>query len=169
MQIATAVPEDSPVLTDLINSAYRGEASKNGWTTEADIIGGHYRILQPQLEELMKRPGVVFLKALNEENKITGTVFLEKREDQLYLGMLSVAPVLQAKGTGKQLMQAAETYAQQQQCRCIIMRVIHLRKELIAWYERKGYRTTGRTEEYQPQPYETILIPFHFVILQKDL
>ena len=169
MAIVIATEKDSAELVSLINSAYRGESSKSGWTTEANIIGGQYRILQPQLEELMKKPEVVFLKAENEQQQLTGCVFLEKRGNQLYLGMLSVNPRLQARGTGKQLMAAAEAHARQQQCSSIVMRVIHLRKELIAWYERHGFYDTGLIENYQPTPYETILIPFHFVILQKDL
>lgn len=169
MSIHIADEKDSAQLAALINSAYRGEGSKAGWTTEADIIAGDYRILQPELEKLMKRPGVVFLKAENENKQIEGTVFLDKRGGQLYLGMLSVAPGLQGKGVGHQLMLAAEEYARKQQLSSIIMRVIHLRNELIAWYERRGYYNTGRIENYSPSPYETIIIPFHFVILQKDL
>lgn len=169
MPVQIATRDDIPALVTLINSAYRGEASKAGWTTEADIIGGEHRILLSELEELMNRPGVVFLKAQNENKQLQGTVFLEKREEQLYLGMLSVAPGWQGKGIGHQLVQAAEAYCKQQQLGSILMRVIHLRKELIAWYERRGYFNTGRIENYQPSPYETILIPFHFVLLQKDI
>ncbi|HMU46462.1 MAG TPA: N-acetyltransferase [Chitinophagaceae bacterium] len=169
MPIHIATEKDIPALVALINSAYRGDGSKQGWTTEADIIAGDYRILPSEMEVLMKRPGVVFLKSENEEQKIEGTVFLEKRGEQLYLGMLSVAPGLQGKGTGHQLVLAAEEHAKQQGCCSVIMRVIHLRNELIAWYERRGYYNTGRIENYSPSSYETIVIPFHFVILQKDL
>lgn len=160
---------DVSALVILINSAYRGEGSKKGWTTEADIIAGEVRILQPALKELMQKPDVVFLKAVNEDQQITGCVFLEKRGEQLYLGMLSVSPTLQTKGTGKELMLAAEAYARKQDCKSIYMRVINLRTELIAWYERRGYYDTGRIEEYTAPAYETVVIPFHFVILQKDL
>ena len=169
MSIKIAHLADAPDMVKLINSAYRGEISKKGWTTEADIIGGEFRILLPDLEALIQKPSVVFLLSVNEEQRIEGSVFLEKRGDQLYLGMLSVDLVLQTRGTGKQLMLAAEEQARQMGCGSIIMRVIHLRKELIDWYLRRGYSDTGMVEAYTPPSYETVKIPFHFVILQKDL
>lgn len=169
MPISIATIQDAPALVRLINSAYRGEVSTKGWTSEAHIIGGEVRILQPQLEELLQKPGVAFLKATNEQGKSEGCVFLEKRGEQLYLGMLSVDPNLQAKGTGKQLMLAAEEYARKQECGSIYMRVINLRGELIDWYVRRGYYDTGRTEQYEAPSYEQVRQPFHFVILQKDL
>ncbi len=169
MPITIAQLADAPVLVKLINSAYRGDQSKKGWTTEADIIAGESRILLPDLESLMQKPGVIFLQSVNEKQETEGSVFLEKRGDQLYLGMLSVNPELQARGTGKQLMLAAEDQARQMGCQSIIMRVIHLRKELIDWYLRRGYYDTGQTESYTAPSYESVRIPFHFVILQKDL
>ncbi len=168
MLITTASLSDAPALVSLVNSAYRGEGSKVGWTSEAHIIGGEYRILQPQLEELMQKFGAVFLKAEND-GQLEGCVLLEKRGEQLYLGMLTVSPKLQAKGTGKQLMAAAEEHARQTGCRSIFMRVINLREELIAWYTRRGYYDTGKTEQYHAPAYETLMLPFHFCILQKDL
>lgn len=169
MPITIAQLADAPVLVKLINSAYRGDSSKKGWTTEADIIGGESRILLPDLEALMQKPGVIFLQSVNEKQETEGSVFLEKRGEQLYLGMLSVNPELQARGTGKQLMLAAEDQARKMGCQSIVMRVIHLRKELIDWYLRRGYFDTGNSEAYTPPSYETVKIPFHFVILQKDL
>lgn len=169
MPIKIAQLTDAREMVKLINSAYRGDQSKKGWTTEADIIGGEYRILLPDLEALIQKPGVVFLLSVNEEQQTEGSVFLEKRGDQLYLGMLSVHPDLQTRGTGKQLMLAAEDQARQMGCRSIIMRVIHLRKELIDWYLRRGYYDTGMTASYTAPSYEIVKIPFHFVILQKDL
>jgi hypothetical protein len=39
----TAVGKDKPALLALINSAYRGEVSMLGWTTEAHLIAGEQR------------------------------------------------------------------------------------------------------------------------------
>ena len=167
MSICLADFADCSRLVSLINSAYRGENSKRGWTTEAAIIGGQYRILQPQLEELMKKPGAVFLKSINEKEEPDGTVYLEKTGDQLYLGMLTVAPGVQGKGTGHQLLLAAEAFAREQHCRSIFMRVIHLRQELVEWYRRRGYYDTGRTEAFTPSADAVVLQPFHFIILEK--
>ena len=108
MPVSIATIEDIPALVSLINSAYRGEASKKGWTTEADLLEGELRTDISTLIEIMSRPDAVILKYTTAEKVITGSVFLEKQERGLYLGMLSVSPLQQASGIGKQLMLAAE-------------------------------------------------------------
>ena len=167
--IRKAVPADIPYLVALINSAYRGENSKQGWTTEADMITGTIRTDEKQLGELMQKPGVAFLVSTNPQHEIQGSVFLDKRDDKLYLGLLSVNPALQAKGTGKKLMAAAEDYALQQHCSAIFMRVISIRHELIAWYERQGYRKTGEAQPFENSIYGSATIPFEFHVMEKSL
>lgn len=169
MDISIANAEDIPALLTLLNSAYRGEGSKQGWTTEADMISGELRTDEEQLKGLLQRPGAIFLKSTNEKNEIEGCVFLEKREGKLYLGMLSVAPNLQARGTGKQLMEAAEYYATVQDCPSIFMRVVSIRPELIAWYERKGYYKTGEVQPFEDSKFGKAKLPLEFWVMQKDL
>lgn len=170
MLVTTAIKNDIPALVVLLNSAYRGEGSKKGWTTEADMVSGELRTDEANLNKLMKSPGAVFLKYVNEENEIEGCVFLDKRENKLYLGMLSVSPELQAKGIGKELMKAAETYAKEVNCTAIFMRVISIRHELISWYERKGYYKTGAIEPFpKNDPFGTPTQTFHFDIMEKQL
>ncbi|MGQ0737765.1 MAG: GNAT family N-acetyltransferase [Bacteroidota bacterium] len=169
MPVSIAAIADIPALVTLLNSAYRGEASKQGWTTEADMIRGEIRTDEAQLKEMMEKHGAVFLKYCNENHQIEGCVFLEKRNGKLYLGMLSVSPALQAKGTGKLLMAAAEEYAKQQGCPAIFMRVVSIRHELIAWYERKGYYKTGEVQLFEDSVYGAATVPFEFWVMQKDL
>lgn len=142
MSITLATLADIPELVVLINSSYRGESSKKGWTTEANLIGGQ-RIDNEGLTEQMADPNAVILKNTNDEGKITGCVYLQKRADKLYLGMLTVSPVLQANGLGRQLLQAAEGYARSINYHTITMTVITTRTELLEWYERRGYSKTG--------------------------
>jgi ribosomal protein S18 acetylase RimI-like enzyme len=142
MSITLATLTDVPELVVLINSSYRGESSKKGWTTEANLIGGQ-RIDNEGLTEQMADPNAVILKNTNDEGKITGCVYLQKRGDKLYLGMLTVSPVLQANGLGRQLLRAAEEYARDINYNTIIMTVITTRTELLEWYERRGYSKTG--------------------------
>ena len=78
MPVITATIEDIPQLVALINSAYRGEESKKGWTTEADFIRGSLRIDEPALTELIKLNGAMFLKYVNEQDEIEGCVYLHK-------------------------------------------------------------------------------------------
>ena len=167
--IQTATINDIPALVSLLNSAYRGESSKKGWTTEADMISGNIRTDEAQLKHLMEKPGAVFLKSVNEKDGIEGCVYLDKRNSKLYLGMLSVNPAIQAKGTGRKIMAAAEDYSRREGCRAIFMRVISLRHELIAWYEKQGYYKTGETQPFENSLYGTAVIPFVFLVMEKRL
>ena len=170
MFISPAVTYDIPELVKLINSAYRGDASKKGWTTEADLLEGELRTDIPTLTDLLSNPDAVMLKYKADKGSIAGCVFLEKMERGLYLGMLTVSPLQQANGIGKQLLSAAEGYAKEKSCGCIFMNVISLRQELIAWYERHGYYKTGETK---PLPadnrFGTPTRPLEFVIMEKKL
>jgi GNAT superfamily N-acetyltransferase len=142
MAITPATLTDVPELVVLINSAYRGESSKKGWTTEANLIGGQ-RIDDEGLTEQMSDTDAVILKNTNEEGGITGCVYLQKRGEKLYLGMLTVSPTLQANGLGRRLLEAAEDYARNIHYHTITMTVITTRTELLDWYERRGYAKTG--------------------------
>lgn len=170
MPVLTADTTDIPALVALMNSAYRGEASKKGWTTEADLLLGEERTDRTVLDQLMRTPGAVFLKYVNAVNTIEGCVFLQQKGKKLYLGMLSVDPEVQAKGVGKQLMTAAIETAKETGCDSIFMKVISLREELIAWYERQGYRVTGETEPFPADNRFGIPVqPLVFVIMEKKI
>lgn len=170
MEIASATSTDIPALVKLMNSAYRGEASKQGWTTEANLVDGEQRTDEKTLDRLMHAPHAVILKCQSPTGEITGCVYLQKRDNKLYLGMLSVSPLLQAKGIGKTLMLAAENYARSQNCPAIFMRVISARAELIAWYERLGYKKTGVREPFpNDDRFGRALQPIEFAIMEKNL
>ncbi|MBD1394488.1 GNAT family N-acetyltransferase [Mucilaginibacter glaciei] len=160
MAITTATLTDVPELVVLINGAYRGEGSKKGWTTEANLIDGQ-RIDEQSLTAQMGDPKAVILKNTDEDGYITGCVYLLKRPDKLYLGMLTVSPLLQANGLGRKLLQAAEDYARSIDCHTITMTVITTRLELLNWYERRGYQKTG---EVIP-----LIIPETFGILRQPV
>ena len=166
--IAKATIEDASQLVSLVNSAYRGEASRNGWTHEADLIGGNVRIDEQSIIEIIQQPDSVVLKCTNENNDIVGCVHLEKQGAPLYLGMLSVNPKIQAKGIGKQLLQAAELHALELGCNSIVMTVISVRHELIDWYKRNGYTDTGIRKPFPNDPrFGTPVKPLEFVVLEK--
>lgn len=168
--ISIATLQDIPALVILLNSAYRGDASKSGWTTEADLLKGEHRTDETNLHKLMTADNAVFLKYTNAKNEIEGCVFLQKKQTRLYLGMLSVSPKLQAKGTGKRLMAAAVLHAKAQNCMAIFMRVISVRKELIAWYEKLGYADTGVKEPFPADDRFGIPTqPLEFIIMEKKI
>jgi len=144
--IKKASLNDAPALDKLVNSAYRGDSSRKGWTTEADLLDGT-RTDVHAIEEIIQRDDTLVLK-YEEENQVLGCVELRKEEGKLYLGMLSVKPDTQGKGIGKQLLKAAEEEAKSTQCTAIFMTVITVRKELIDWYIRHGYRDTGKRKPF---------------------
>lgn len=166
--IVIATVDDIPVLITLLNSAYRGEESKQGWTHESNLIAGDVRITEETLLDVMKRPDSVLLKYIDEEQKIIGCVNLQKHDDRIYLGMFSVSPKLQGGGIGKKLLNAAEEYTHHLHCRSIYMHVVSLRSELIDWYKRHGYAETGETKPFTEDGVTgRHLQPLKFMVLKK--
>ncbi|MDR2220884.1 MAG: GNAT family N-acetyltransferase [Methylobacillus sp.] len=147
-----ATSADVDAIVALVNSAYRGDSSRAGWTTEADILGGQ-RTDAEEIASLIAKPDALILLCMDGE-KIAGTVYLEKTDAHTaYLGMLVIAPLLQGHGLGHHLMLEAEQWAQEKwNAERMRMLVIMVRHELIAWYERRGYRRTGETEPFPVDP-----------------
>ena len=141
-----ALPADVPALATLINRAYRSEANQAGWTTEGHLLAGP-RIDAATLLELLAAPPAVLLLA-ELAGQPAGCVYLEPQGNYLYLSMLAVAPTAQAHGLGRQLLAQAERRASQAGCATIKMSVLAQRAELLAWYERRGYRRTGASEPF---------------------
>ena len=147
MPITNATLADVTELYKLINNAYRGEESKKGWTTEAYLIEGS-RIEEYMLVDYLNNDAVTLLKYTSEDSRIIGSVYLEIKGDELYLGMFSVLPTLQNTGVGRALIEEAEVIAKQLQLRTISMTVISSRKELISWYQRRGYTFTCEIQPF---------------------
>jgi GNAT superfamily N-acetyltransferase len=162
---------DVPAIVALVESAYRGDASRVGWTTEADLLDGQ-RVDVPGVTEIVIRPGSRVL--LGERGgELLACCHLENLGAARYFGMFSVKPTCQGGGIGSQLLAEAERVAAREwQCTRMEMTVISLRDELMAWYERRGYRRTGI---FKPFPYGDIRfgIPrrddLRFEILEKEL
>jgi ribosomal protein S18 acetylase RimI-like enzyme len=170
LTITIAANEDIAQIEKLVNSAYRGDSSRKGWTTEADLLDG-IRTNKDVLSGMINRGDSIVLKCSNAKNQLVGCVYLQKKEDKLYLGMLTVAPDIQAQGIGKKLLQAAEEYAQTQQCTAITITVISLRQELIKWYERRGYKATGERKPF-PSNDPRFGLPkqqLEFIVMEKQL
>lgn len=144
-----ATAADAPALVALVNSAYRGDSSRAGWTTEADLLGGQ-RIDVERLAETIANPGNIVL--LHEQDHVpVACVHLERTGEDCYLGMLTIRPSSQRAGLGRQMLEEAERWAVEHwSSQTLRMTVIVQRTELIAWYERRGYHRTG---ERRPFPY----------------
>ena len=153
MTLIPAADSDLDAVAALVNSAYRGETSRAGWTTEADYLDGQRTDAATLRRDLAQTPGAVLLTLRDEpQGPILGTVWLEPAKDGAwYLGMLTVNPELQARQLGRTLLEAGEAYAVERGATRIEMTVVQVRDTLIAWYERRGYARTGATK---PFPYD---------------
>ena len=192
-----AVPVDADTIVAIVNSAYRGESSRKGWTTEADLLTGA-RTGAAEIIELINTQGSVILLAEanasaevgsnvssdhsrnassnhrsnhgsntqdatdiatnpSEAPTIIGSVHLSKTDDNGecagYFGMFAINPDLQAGGFGKQMIREAELFVQREwNANKMVMEVIPVRHELIAFYERRGYRLTGKVKPFPVNP-----------------
>ncbi|MGW5231200.1 GNAT family N-acetyltransferase [Streptomyces nodosus] len=144
-----ATDADAEALVALIESAYRGESSRAGWTTEAHLLEGQ-RTDPEGVLEVVKSPDSRLL-TVERDGTIVACCQLEHRGEHAYFGMFAVSPALQGAGLGKAVIAEAERMARRTWgVSEMHMTVISVRDDLIAWYERRGYRRTGRMT---PFPY----------------
>ncbi|MFT3898132.1 MAG: GNAT family N-acetyltransferase [Thermomonas sp.] len=137
-----AVEADIPALVALVTSAYRGDASRAGWTTEADLLDGN-RIDPEVLRGDITRADSRVLLA-ERDGVLLGCAHVSIEDGAGYFGMFSIRPDLQGAGLGKQLLAEAERVVREDwRLPAMRMTVIDVREELIAYYERRGYRRTG--------------------------
>lgn len=170
IEFRAAGASDVDALVALINGAYRGDGSKRGWTSEADLLTG-LRTDRDEIASLVADPDAVLLRC-ERDGTLIGCVLLRREDDRCaYLGMLVVDPGLQSAGIGKRIIEEAERLVQQRwDATRMRMTVLEQRPELLAFYERRGYLPTGRIE---PWPDDTLSTPtvtgLRFVELEKPL
>ena len=153
-QLRLAQHADADRLVKVINAAFR--------RAESYIIDRDRVDLELVRSLLAKGE---FLLAEND-GALAGCVYVERRGDRAYLGLLSVAPERQNLGVGSMLMREAEQRSARAGCRSMDLRIINLRRENHAFYTRRGYVETGK-EPFPPE-LETKL-PCHFINMSKPL
>lgn len=166
---------DVPAAHALIESAYRGDSAKAGWTHEADLLGGQ-RTDHEALADIINDPKQTLILAEDDGALIGCVVIVDKgardNERIAYLGMLTVKPTLQAGGLGRRLIEVAEQHARELGASVMELTVVTRRTELIAWYLRRGYTDTGRKEPF-PLDDPRFGLPrtwdLEFVVLSKAL
>lgn len=170
--IKPALTSEAPEISLLVNSAYRGESSRKGWTTEADLLDGQRTDASLLTKDINKKNKCILTLKKMDESEILACVCLEFFDDTCYLGMLTVRPTLQNSGIGKHLISESENFARQQGIKRMSLGVIHQRTELIAWYERRGYTKTDEAEDF-PYNNPEFGIPkvkdLHFVMFEKNI
>ena len=145
-----ATDTDVESLVALVNSAYRGDSSRAGWTTEADLLDG-IRIDAVRVSAAIAAHTDNVILVLEEAGEIVACVHLQRTDSSCYVGMLTTLPTRQGSGLGRRMMEQAETFAREEWGAAHMhMTVLTLRSELVAWYERRGYTVTS---ERRPFPY----------------
>lgn len=166
LAIRPAAAGDLPALRTLIQRAYRGEASRGGWTHEADLIPVGERIARTELEAMLADADERLLTGWLGDRLIGHVRVARSSDDRAYLGLLCVDPLVQAGGYGRQLIAAAEATARDAfGASRLEMTVISVRHELIGYYARRGYAPTGETRPF-PLAMEP---PLYLAVLEKAL
>ena len=143
---------DATAIVSLVNSAYRGESSQAGWTTEAEFLDGQRTDLE-EVSSLLTADNSLILLCYTD-SELIASAHLQNSSEGVYFGMFAVKPGLQNSGVGKHFMEAAETLARRiWDAQKMLMTVITLRQSLIEFYERRGYRRTGRIKPF-PQSHK---------------
>lgn len=144
MTFEPASIDDAKSISLLINQAYRGQ---QGWTRETEIVEGERSSIE-DVRGLIRNPKThLFVAAF--KGKLVACICVEERKKKAYIGTFAVNPAIQSQGIGKQVLNLAEKYAfNQLGARSLVMVVISQREELIAYYERRGYRRTGKISAY---------------------
>lgn len=148
LQFRDARDNDVAAIVALVESAYRGDVSRKGWTTEADFLDGQRTDAGGVAAAIGNPDGRILLAERGAE--LLACCHLEKQGEACYFGMFAVNPALQGGGVGRQVIAEAERIAREWGCTAMQMTVITIRDELIAWYERRGYRRSGI---FKPFPY----------------
>lgn len=171
LHFRAASDADIPAIVALTQSAYRGESSRAGWTTEADLLDGQ-RIDAQAVRECIERERSRIVIA-ERQGMLIASAHVMVDDGAGYFGMFSVNPDAQGSGIGRQVLAEAERIARDEwQQSAMRMTVIDVRDELIAWYLRRGYQCTGRSK---PFPYGDARfgIPkrddLRFAVLEKSL
>jgi len=170
MMLRKVVEADYADVVALANLAYRGTGENASWNAETGILEG-VRLTESLLREDLAKPGAVLLVWRDEAGVLMGTVFLQPKEEGVwYLGLLTVRPGGQNRGSGKELLASAEAFVKAQGGARVRMTVLHVREALVGWYLRRGYRETGVREAF---PYgderfgKPLRDDLYFVVLEK--
>lgn len=137
-----ATADDVEAIVALVESAYRGDASRAGWTTEADLLDGRRTGADDVMAQITRPQSRILLAEV--DGRLVACAHVAVEDGAGYFGMFSVKPTLQGGGLGKRVLAEAERIVREEYGqRLMRMTVIDVREELIAWYERRGYRRTG--------------------------
>ena len=156
LSFRTATVSDIPALVELVTRAYRGEESRQGWTSEADLLGGERIVPAVLLQDIRRIDSLVLIAESPASGgtaaALVGCAHIERMTATTgYFGMFAVSPAAQGHGTGRQILAEAERLmASEWSLTESEMTVLDARTELLEFYVRRGYTRTGI---FRPFPY----------------
>jgi len=177
LKFRTATPEDAPQLQQLVESAFRAEDSRAGWTDDLGLSSS-FRIDIKDIMAMITNPDSVMLMATDENNTLVGAIGTSKRDtNHARLFMLAVDETQQRGGVGRQILTYAENYGSRTWgVTTLGLNALSNRKQLISWYARCGYKETGETSPFPRDRYEGLTLPddlcfveFEKMLEQKDV
>ena len=145
--------------------------SERSWATEK-AFGDGIRITNEQLNGDLSRSNFKLFVGENEQGLLVACIGLSFDHNSVEIGTFAIDSSVQNLGYGKQMLNYVEAYVAQScsEVRDLIMYVLDVRSELIAYYQRRGYQITGHTEPYPVnanvgQP----LVPIQLIEMKKAI
>jgi ribosomal protein S18 acetylase RimI-like enzyme len=165
-----ATKDDTLVLRQLIESAFRAEDSRQGWVGNS-ALASRFSIEEKTIASIITNPDSTFLMASDADSNLLGTIGVAKRApDSARLFMLAVDPQCHRGGIGKQILAYAEDYCQRKWAPKVLgLNALSNREALISWYMRRGFRKTGETTPFPREEFKDLNLPedLHFVEFEK--
>ncbi|OCL94367.1 GNAT family N-acetyltransferase [Arcobacter porcinus] len=170
LEFCEAKKENIKDMENIINIAYR-KISASGWTGESHLLSG-IRVNEAMLEEMLENENIRTFLA-KKDDKVLATIQVKKEDLNLVIGLFAVDTDMQSSGIGKKLLEFAENRAKDifKDCKKFIMEVISSRTELIAYYNRRGYKNTDvylefpKSDLWAPTTKEEIKL----LVLEKEI
>ena len=153
-RLRVAATADAEEITRVINAAFKNAES---FFIERD------RIDSAKVHEFLETGQFLVLE---DKGGLAACVYVEKRGERGYAGLLAVDPSCQRSGLGSRLMTAAEDHCRDLGCMFMDLRIVNLRRELPEFYRRRGYVPTGTTPFTPDLPTK---LPCHFINMSKLL
>src|SRR4051812_23593222 len=148
-----ATADDTAGLVSLLNAAFAMERA----------FMDRDRIYPDEVTAYM-RAGTYYVVD-DDAGALGACLYLARRGDRMYLGMLAVSPPRQGTGLGKQLMAFAENQAAAAGCEAVDIRVVNLRTELPPFYRALGFVDNGTEPLDDPK----LMKPAHFIRMTKKI
>lgn len=160
LNFRVATEEDAAQLQQLVESAFRAEDSRKGWTDDLGLSLS-FRLDAQEILAMITKPDSVMLMATNGQNTLVGSIGTSRRDtNHAHLFMLAVDTSQQRSGIGRQVLAYAEDYCQRTWgVTTLGLNALSNRQQLILWYSRRGYKPTGETSPFPREKFENLVLP----------